>query len=53
MWRRGESVGHLRRWGELVLAEDRVTLYVDGHRITQPTATWNVYWETTEENAHP
>ncbi|MBT7161254.1 MAG: hypothetical protein HN904_00675 [Victivallales bacterium] len=53
MWRRGESVGHLRRWGELVLAEDRVTLYVDGHRITQPTATWNVYWETTEENAPP
>ena len=51
--RRGESVGHLRGSGELVLAEDRVTLYADGKRITRPTAAWNVLWETTEEVAPP
>ena len=47
--RAGHTVGRLVGFGELFLAEDRVTLYVDGQRLTDPSSDWEVLWESAEE----
>lgn len=51
--RAGKPVGHLREQAELMLAEDRVTLFVDGRRIAGPSADWQILWETAEETPPP
>lgn len=51
--RAGRTLASLREHGELVLAEDRVTLYVDGIRLTEPGADWQIFWEATAETPPP
>ncbi len=51
--RAGRPLASLRTGGELVLAEDRVTLYVDGRRLTEPGPGWQIFWEAAEESAPP
>ncbi len=49
--RAGKVVGRMHDHAELFLAQGRVTLYVDGSRITNPSSDWDVFWEAAEETA--
>ena len=51
--RAGRALASLREHGELVLAEDRVTLFVDGRRLTEPGSGWQIFWEAAEESPPP